>query len=76
MLSRVKDYYKNDKERLRQQKKINIETYLKKIKKRENMKKIDIIICLKKRSMNWKNIKNEDITKQKSQRIIINKIVF
>ena len=39
MLSRVKDYYKNDKERLRQQKKINIETYLKKIKKRENMKK-------------------------------------
>ena len=52
MLSRVKDYYKNDKERLRQQKKINIETYLKKIKKRENMKKIDIIICLKKRSMN------------------------
>ena len=32
---------------------INIETYRKKIKrKRENMEKIDIIICLKKRSKN------------------------
>ena len=30
------------------------------------MEKIDIIICLKKRSKNWKNIKNEDIEKQKS----------
>ena len=40
MLNRVKDYYENDKERLRE---INIETYLKKInKKRENMEKIDI----------------------------------
>ena len=50
MLNRVKDYYENDKERLRE---INIETYLKKInKKRENMEKIDIEICLKKRSKN------------------------
>ena len=33
--------------------KINIGTYLKKIKmKKENMEKIDIIICLKKRSKN------------------------
>ena len=32
---------------------INIETYLKKIKrKRDNMEKIDIVICLKKRSKN------------------------
>ena len=52
MLNRAKDYYENDKERLREQE-INIETYLKKIKrKRENTEKIDIIICLKKRSKN------------------------
>ena len=52
MLNRAKDYYENDKERLREQE-INIETYLKKIKrKRENMEKIDTVICLKKRSKN------------------------
>ena len=52
MLNRAKDYYENDKERLRQQAR-NIEIYLKKIKrKRENMEKIDTIICLKKRSKN------------------------
>ena len=39
------------------------------------MEKIDIIICLKKRSKNWKNMKNENIEKQKSLRII-NKIVY
>ena len=50
MRNRAKDYYENDKERLRE---INIETYLKKIKrKRENIGKIDIEICLKKRSKN------------------------
>ena len=52
MLNRAKDYYENDKERLKEQE-INIETYLKKIKrKRENMEKIDIEICLKKGSKN------------------------
>ena len=52
ILNKAKDYYKNDKERLGEQA-INIETYLKKIKrKRENMEKIDIIIGLKKRSNN------------------------
>ena len=30
------------------------------------MEKIDIIICLKKKSKNLKNIKNEDIKKQKN----------
>ena len=41
---------KNDEESKQE---INIETYLKKIKrKRENMAQIDIIICLKKRSKN------------------------
>ena len=48
MLNRAKDYYEND-EGCKQE--INIETYLKKIKrKRENVEKIDIKICLKKRS--------------------------
>ena len=48
MLNRARDYYGNDKERLKDKQEINIETYLKKIKrKRENMKKIDII-CLRK----------------------------
>ena len=47
ILNRAKDHYENDKQE------INIETYLKKIKrKRENMEKIDIIICLKKKSKN------------------------
>ena len=50
ILNRSKDYYENDKKRLREQAR-NTETYLKrkKIKKKENMEKIDIIICLKKR---------------------------
>ena len=53
MLNRAKDYYENDKERLKEQVRNNIETYLKRIKrKRENMGKIDIIICLKKRNKN------------------------
>ena len=50
LLNKAKDYYQNDKENKQE---INIETYLKKIKrKRENMEEIDIVICLKKRSTN------------------------
>ena len=53
ILNRAKNYYENDKERLRSKQEINIKTYLKKIKrKKENMEKIDIVICLKKRSKN------------------------
>ena len=52
ILNRAKDYYENDKERLREQEQINIETYPMKIKrKRENMEKIDIIVCLKKKKL-------------------------
>ena len=44
ILNRARDYYENDKE-------INTETYLRKKKiKKENMGKIDITICLKKRN--------------------------
>ena len=46
MLNRAKDYYENDKERLREQARNKIK------KKRENMEQIDIEICLKKRSKN------------------------
>ena len=51
-LNKAKEYYKNNNERLKEQAR-NTETYLKKIRiKRKNMEKIDIIICLKKRSKN------------------------
>ena len=50
ILNRAKDFYENDKERLKSTQEINIETYLKKNKKRENMEKTNIIICLKKKS--------------------------
>ena len=53
MLNRAKDYYENDKERLRENK----------IKK-ENMGKIDTAICLKKKNKDEKNIK-KIITRQK-----------
>ena len=44
ILNRARDYYENDKE-------INTETYLRKKKiKKENMGRIDIAICLKKRN--------------------------
>ena len=51
-LNKAKDYYKNNNKRLKRHAKINIETYLKIKIKRENMEKIDITICLKKRSKN------------------------
>ena len=48
ILNKTKDYHKNNNKQ-----EINIETYLKKIRiKIENTEKIDIIICLKKRSKN------------------------
>ena len=46
ILNRAKDYYENDKENRQE---IDIETYLKKKIKKENMEKIDISICLTKR---------------------------
>ena len=50
ILNRDKDYYENDKERLRGKQEINTETYLKNKKtKKENMENIDITICLKRK---------------------------
>ena len=49
-LNKAKEYYKNNNERLNNKQEINIEAYLKKIRiKKENMEKIDITICLKKK---------------------------
>ena len=53
MLNRAKDYYENDKERLREQARNKYRNLSEEHKnKKENMEKIDIIICLKKRSKN------------------------
>ena len=52
-LNKAKEYYKNNNKRLNNKQEINIEAYLKKIRiKKENMEKIVIIICLKKRNKN------------------------
>ena len=51
ILNRAKDYYENNKERLKSMQEINIETYPKKKKiKRENMEKIDTTIFLKRKN--------------------------
>ena len=53
LINKAKEYYNNDKERLREQARNRYRNFLKNIRiKRENMEKIDIIICLKKRSKN------------------------
>ena len=50
ILNRGKDYYENDKERLRDPAKNKYRNLSEEEKiKKENMEKIDIVICLKKR---------------------------
>ena len=50
ILNRAKDYYKNDKERLREQARDKYRNLSEEEKiKKENMEKIDITICLKRR---------------------------
>ena len=53
-LNRAKDHYENDKERLREQARNKYRNLSEedKEKKRESMEKIDIKICLKKKSKN------------------------
>ena len=76
LLNRAKDYYENNKEKLREQARNKCKNLFEEDKniKRE-YGKYHIIICLKKRSKNGKNIKNENIEKQKSLRIM-NKIMY
>ena len=53
ILNRAKDYYENDKERLREQARDKYRNLSEEDKnKKKNMKKTDIIICLKKRNKN------------------------
>ena len=49
ILNRAKDYYENDKERLREQARDKYRNLSEEKNKKENMEKIDISICLKKR---------------------------
>ena len=68
MLNRAKDYYEYDKERLREQARNKYRNLSEKDKnKKREYGKTDITICLKKRSKDWKNIKNKDIKKQESK---------
>ena len=65
ILHRAKEYYKNDKERLRKKARDKYKNLSEEEKKeRENMEKIDIIICLEKRNKNYKNIKKNIEKKQ------------
>ena len=69
VLNKAKDYYKNNKDRVRKKPEINTETYLKKKKiKKENMEKIDITRCLKRR---LKEYRKNYYEAKKSQYIII-----
>ena len=76
VLNRAKDYYENDKERLREQARDKYRNLSEeeKNKKREYGKK-RIAICLKKRNKDLKNIK-KIIVRQESLYIIMNKIIF
>ena len=56
ILKRAKDYYENDKERLREQTWDKYRDLSEEGKKRESMRERDAIICLKKRNKNQKNI--------------------
>ena len=49
ILNRAKVYYENDKERLREQARDKYRNLSEEKNKKENMEKIDISICLKKR---------------------------
>ena len=48
ILNRTKQYYENDKERLRE----GANNRYRKISEEENMEEIDIIVCLKKKNKN------------------------
>ena len=53
IFNRAKEYHKNDKERLREKVRAKYRNLSEeKKRKRENMEKIDIVICLKKRNKN------------------------
>ena len=76
ILNRAKDCYENDKERLWEQARDKYINFFEEDEnKKMNMEKTDIIICLKKKNKNLKNIKTF-MAGQKRLNIIINKISF
>ena len=75
ILNRAKYYYENDKKRLREQARDKYRNLSEEEKnKKENMEKIDISICLKKRKKLKEYQKN--YREAKNLNIILNKIVF
>ena len=76
ILNRAKDYYKNDKERLRDKKqKTNTKIYQRKKIKRENMEEIDIILCLKNRNKTEGVQKKLLSNKKVKENVLINLII-
>ena len=68
ILNREKDYYENDKERLREQAKDNYRNLSEEGKnKKENMEKADIAICLKKKKQRIKEYQKNYREAKKSQ---------
>ena len=61
ILNRAKDYYENDKERLREQARDKFIWRRKKIYKKENMEEADTEICLKKKKqrLKYRNMSEE-----------------
>ena len=77
ILDRAKDYYENDKERLWRQARDKYKNLSEEEKlKKENMEKIDIAICLKKRKKRLIEYQRNYREKNIYINIIINKIVF
>ena len=75
ILNRAKDYYENDKEKLRKQVRDKYRILFNEEKiKTESMEKIDIMICLKKRNKNQKNSKKITV-RLKILNLIINKTI-
>ena len=73
ILNRAKDYYENDKEKLREQARDKYRNLSEEEKnKKENMEKLDILICLKKRKKT-KIIPKKLSKGKKNLNIIINK---
>ena len=74
--TRAKDYYENDKGKLRGQARDKYRNFLKKKKiKKENIGRIDIAICLKKKKK-IKRISKKIIARLKTINMIMNRITF
>ena len=68
ILNRAEDYYENDKKRLTVQARDKYRNLSQEKKmKKENVEKIDIAICLKKKSKDQKNIKKIIVKQKKSK---------